>query len=72
MNPMLARLLKLIIESQQSQDRRLVALEEEESRESTDDVGLLQEIESLLGQLENSTPSGDDFGGIPPMPTDIV
>jgi hypothetical protein len=48
MNPMLARLLKLIIEAQQSQDRRLTVLEEEENRESTDDAGLLQEIEVLL------------------------
>jgi hypothetical protein len=69
MNPML-RLLKLIIEAQQSQDRRLAVLEEEESRESTDDASLLQEIESLLAQLENSMPSSS-FPGIPPMPSDI-
>lgn len=57
MNPILARLLKLIIEAQQSQDRRLAILEEEEARESTDDASLLQEIQALLGQLENSMPS---------------
>jgi hypothetical protein len=71
MNPILTRLLKLIIEAQQSQDRRLAILEEEESRESTDDASLLQEIESLLGQLESPMPS-NPFPGIPPMPSDIV
>jgi hypothetical protein len=71
MNPMLARLLRLIIEAQQSQDRRLAVLEEEENRELTDDASLMGEIQSLLEQLESPMPS-NPFPGIPPMPSDIV
>ncbi|MCC3464423.1 MAG: hypothetical protein JGK33_33405, partial [Microcoleus sp. PH2017_11_PCY_U_A] len=54
----------------QSQDRRLAILEEEEARESTDDASLLQEIQALLGMLENPIP-GDPFAVIPPMPADL-
>ena len=45
-----------------SQEARLIALEQEENRESTDDADLLAEVGNLVAQLESPTSSAPSSG----------
>lgn len=52
----------MMIQIMGSQEARLIALEQEENRESTDDADLLAEVGNLVAQLESpasSAPSSD-------------
>lgn len=52
MNENLANLLKMIVEIVGNHGERIKALEEGESAEDSDDASLMEEITSLLAQLQ--------------------
>jgi len=49
----LANLLKTIVELVQNHSERLTLLEQGESAEDSDDASLMEEVTSLLAQLQN-------------------
>jgi hypothetical protein len=52
MTETLANLLKMVVEIVQNHSERLTALEESESVEDSDDASLMEEVTSLLAQLQ--------------------
>jgi hypothetical protein len=52
MNENLANLLKMIVEIVQNHGDRIKLLEEGESAEDSDDASLMEELTSLLAQLQ--------------------
>jgi hypothetical protein len=66
-------LLKRVVPLLISLGNRVTALEEEESRESTNDAMLMQEADALLAALTLPSPTPNEPPmGIPPMPSDII
>ncbi|WP_293151234.1 MULTISPECIES: hypothetical protein [unclassified Microcoleus] len=55
MNPIIFQLLRTILEVVNSQGNRLAVLEEEESRESTEELATIQQAQALLDQLTMGT-----------------
>jgi hypothetical protein len=52
MSENLANLLRMIVENLQNQGDRIKLLEEGESAEDSDDASLMEELTSLLAQLQ--------------------
>ena len=53
MSENLASLLRMIVEIMQNHGERIKLLEEGESAEDSDDASLMEEVTSLLAQLQN-------------------
>ena len=53
MSENLANLLRMIVEIVQNHGDRIKLLEEGESAEDSDDASLMEEVNSLLAQLQN-------------------
>ena len=53
MSENLAKLLRMIVEIVQNHGDRIKSLEEGESAEDSDDASLMEELTSLLAQLQN-------------------
>ena len=53
MSENLANLLRMIVEIVQNHGDRIKLLEEGESAENSDDASLMEEVTSLLAQLQN-------------------
>ena len=70
MNPILFQLLRTMLETVVSQSNRLAVLEDEESRESTEEAAAIQQAQALLQQLTMGVPTMPP--GVPPMPSDII
>lgn len=65
MNENLANLLKMVVAIVQNHSERLTALEEGESAEDSDDANLMEQVTSLLAQLQISESAE-------PVPSDQV
>ena len=63
MSENLANLLKMIVEIMQNHGTRIEALEREEFHDNSDDASLMEEVTSLLAQLQ--TPESAE-----PVPSD--
>lgn len=72
MNPILFQLLRTILEVINGQATRLAVLEDEESRESTEEAAALQQAQSLLEQLTMGDVPAMPPGGISTMPPGFV
>lgn len=56
MNPIAIELLSIIVELLQSQQRAIVALQQEEDEEAVDDAALTPRLNDLLARLQMSAP----------------